>query len=334
VASTEAATRPQMPLLTPRPLLAALVFAGAGPWCDWEGLAGVAGEEDCESKPGGCRCYYDALADNCPQSLGQDSQVMLCGCIYSDNTWLTVLSNFIAAFRGGAADRASLGSRFSVKLEGNGILSMDVGYTSRVQCGAALAQVYPGTSFEVSVEELHQFARNIFSGEVRQKLLDVCMPGRIALQLLCLHASLAVHDGAGAQAYAAQIANLFPLVEGCVQQQTPFSFPGLGEYLRAWRGVQLPAGGALDSGRVAELTWWPEPGLMRGKMPEESEVHYFPCVPLQDKACFPAGADNLFTSCENCCDPAKGPTGDASCFGGEWTFARCCRTPGGSGRFY
>jgi len=302
----------------------------------WLPLAAIAEDEaDCESHPGGCRCYYDALADGCPSSLGHDSQVAMCSCGYEDNTWLHVLTNFVWAFRQGELERHLLAEKFAVRLEAGGVLSLDVGYTERVQCGEPLAQAYPGTNFEVDEEEIHKFARNMFWPEVRQKLNDLCLPGRAALQLLCLHAELGLRNGHAAAAYARQLARIFPLIEGCVEKRTPWPLPGLAGYLRLWKSAELPPAGAALSAEAAKgLSWWPEPGAMRGKLPEESEGHYWPCVPLMDRSCFPAGTDNLHTSCEHCCDPAKGPTGEAACFGGEWTFARCCRTPGGRGRFY
>eukprot|EP00747_Dinoflagellata_sp_TGD_P224594 gnl/TRDRNA2_/TRDRNA2_97243_c0_seq2.p1 gnl/TRDRNA2_/TRDRNA2_97243_c0~~gnl/TRDRNA2_/TRDRNA2_97243_c0_seq2.p1 ORF type:complete len:330 (-),score=46.06 gnl/TRDRNA2_/TRDRNA2_97243_c0_seq2:64-1053(-) len=292
-------------------------------------------EPDCENLPGGCRCYYDALADGCPASLGRDGQIAMCFCDYRDNTWLNVLSNFMWAFKQGQFERYRLADKFAVKLEDNGLLSMDVGYTQRVQCGAPLAQVYPGTMFQADVDELHKFARNLFWPQVRVKLQEICLPGRIALQLLCLHAELGRRDGWGAQAYARQLQLFFPLMEGCAEKQTPWPFPGLGDYVRSWNHALVPPDGSLISVEVASsLSWWPDPELMRGKLPHESDGHYWPCAPLQDRSCFPTGTENLYMSCEYCCDPAKGPTGEAACFGGDWTFTRCCRTPGDSGRFY
>lgn len=306
----------------------ALLLAAVLPSCGEE-------EANCEAHPGGCRCYYDALADGCPSAIGQDAQVAMCSCDYVDNMWLHVLSNFIWAFRARPEERLAMGQKFAVRFEQGGTLSMDVGYGERVQCGTHVAQAYPGTMFEASVDELHSFARNILWPEVRQKLHDICVPGRIALQLLCLHAELGVRDGPAAHAYAQQLLQLFPLIEGCVQKLTPWPFPGLAEYLQSWKAnTMLADASPIDSADVPRLSWWPDRSLMRGKTPEESDGHYWPCVPLQDESCFPARTDSLHSSCENCCDPGKGPTGDSACFVGEWTFSRCCRTPGGSGRFY
>merc|ERR1711865_99941 len=97
-----------------------------------------------------------------------------------------------------------------------------------------------------------------------------------------------------------------------------------------WRNVNPP----VDVVDVAKLAWWPDVALMRGKLPHDSDSHYWPCVEMADPSCFPGGADNAFTSCAQCCDPGVGPTGNAACFVGDWTFDRCCKTPGGSGRFY
>ncbi|CAE8677724.1 unnamed protein product, partial [Polarella glacialis] len=139
-----------------------------------------------------------------------------------------------------------------------------------------------------------------------------------------------------ASAYASQLLQIWPMIDGCVEGHTPWSFPGLAGYLKTWKEApQLPAEGtALSAEAAASLSWWPTPGTLRGKRPEESEAHYWPCAPLRDRSCFPSGSGNVYASCETCCDPGKGPTGDPACFVGEYTFARCCQTPGGSGRFY
>jgi len=228
-----------------------------------------------------------------------------------------------------------LAQKFDVRLEADGILSMDVGLPQRLQCGAPMATAYPGTNFEVDVQELYQFAGNLLLPQVHNKMNELCVPGRIALQLLCIHAELGRHDGQSAGAYAKQLKRVWPMVESCVERDTPWPFPGLSEYVGMWKTADLPADGSmLTSQQVVALSWWPAPETLRGKLPEESQAHYWPCAPLQDRLCFPPGVDNLYMSCEHCCDPGKGATGEAACFAGEFTFARCCRTPGGSGRFY
>eukprot|EP00929_Paragymnodinium_shiwhaense_P059581 TRINITY_DN29835_c0_g1_i2.p2 TRINITY_DN29835_c0_g1~~TRINITY_DN29835_c0_g1_i2.p2 ORF type:complete len:204 (-),score=28.52 TRINITY_DN29835_c0_g1_i2:652-1263(-) len=78
---------------------------------------------DCEKHPGGCRCYYDALADGCPGSIGRDGSLALCTCDYRDNTWLNVLTNFLWAFRQEPEQRHLLASKFDVRLEPSGLLS-------------------------------------------------------------------------------------------------------------------------------------------------------------------------------------------------------------------
>ena len=266
-------------------------------------------------------------------SLGHDGSLAMCSCDYADNTWLNVLSNFIWAFQ--QSDPYSLSTRFKLEMEENGILSLDVGYTTRIQCGAPVAAVYPGTLFAIDVEELHKFARNLFWPQVRQKLNEVCVPGRVALQLLCLHAELARRNSHGAEAYAYQLRQLYPLIQGCVQGTTPWPLPGLDSYLEKWVDPQLPPHRvALNPEQVQRLSWNPDKRLMRGKLPHESDGHYFPCVPLMDPACFPPGTPNLHMSCEHCCDPGRGPQGEAACFVGEWSFTRCCRTPNNQGRFW
>jgi len=297
----------------------------------------AAGEEDfnCEDHPGGCRCYYDALAFGCPSSLGYDGKIFLCKCNYADNTWLNVLSSFLTAFRTEPHERELAAQHFDARMDPTGLISLDVGSGERLQCGAAVAGVYPGTNFEIDIQELYQLANNLLLPEVHNKMSELCLPGRVALQLICLHAELGLRDAHAAAAYARQLQRLWPMVEECAEQRTPWSFPGLADYLRQWKSADLSKEGtALTAQAAAALSWRPDPSLLRGKLPEESEAHYWPCAPLQDKLCFPPSSQNLHMSCEYCCDPAKGPMGEAACFDGEFTFARCCRTPAGSGRFF
>lgn len=290
------------------------------------------GEEDDHppealNHPGGPRCYYDALAEGCPSSISTDGYQWLCSCEYRDNTWFHVLGNFLTIFRAGEAERSKMSEMFNARPEAGGVLSLDVGLPERLQCSAELAAVYPGTNNLVDTSELYRFLGNLFWGQVRQKLIDVCVPGRIALQLICQHALLhGLKDMRGAKAYADKAAELWTMVEKCVERDSPWPFPGLSEHLQHWKGTELPD--------ASQMAWYPEPRRMRAKRPEESDAHYWSCVPIQDPQCFPVGSDNDYTSCSHCCDPGQGPTGDANCFVGEWTFARCCRTPNDSGRFY
>jgi len=296
------------------------------------------GGVDCESHPGGCRCYYDALADGCPQSIGQDGQVAMCSCEYNDNTWLHVLTHFLSAFRASEQERATMASQLSVRLESGGLLSMEVGYSQdgrpkRVGCGEPLANVHPGTNFEADPEEVDKFARNLFWPQVREKLNELCLPGRVALGLLCLHAEIGRRNARAVRGYAAQLVKMAPKVVGCADRSTPWPFPGLTSYLQVLKNLDLPDG-SLDYVRGKEISWWPDPGKMRGKRPDESDSHYWPCVPLQDRECFPTGIPFLQQSCEHCCDPGQGPRGDESCFDSVFTFKRCCRTPNDQGFFY
>eukprot|EP00931_Biecheleriopsis_adriatica_P051493 TRINITY_DN29871_c0_g1_i2.p1 TRINITY_DN29871_c0_g1~~TRINITY_DN29871_c0_g1_i2.p1 ORF type:complete len:309 (-),score=31.90 TRINITY_DN29871_c0_g1_i2:183-1109(-) len=276
--------------------------------------------------PGGPRCYYDALADGCPSSISADGLKFLCTCDYTDNKWFYVLGHYLNIFRSGEMERNVMAQTLKARPEAGGV-SLDLGLRERVQCSTEHAKLWPGTNNLFDTNELYTFLGSIIYPQVRHKLMQVCVPGSMALQLICQHALLhGLKDFEAAKAYALQAHQLWQMVNKCVERQTPFPFPGLGEFLTSWTSEGLPESSAI--------AWYPDPNLMRGKRPEESEQHYWPCAPLKDPQCFPSGADNLFTSCSECCDPGKGPLGDANCWVGEWTFARCCRTPNDGGRFY
>jgi len=276
--------------------------------------------------PGGPRCYYDALATGCPSSISQDGHKFLCTCDYSDNTWFHVLGSFLEIFRTGEAERHALSQKLKARPEAGG-LSLDVGLPERLQCGVEWASVYPGTNNLLDTAELYQMLGGIIWPQVRQKLLDVCVPVRLALQLICQHALLhGLKDLKGSKAYALKAQELWTMVDKCVDNQSPWPFPGLTQHLQHWSSAELP-----DDSLIA---WYPDPNLMRGKRPEESEAHYWPCVPLQDPLCFPTASPSDYQSCSVCCDPGHGPTGKADCFDAQFTFARCCRTPDNIGRFY
>jgi len=297
-------------------------------------------EEDphnCESLPGGCKCYYDPLNLDCPGSYGGDGAMAMCSCEYNDNTWLHVLGSFIQAFRLPEQERSAISGLFSVQMEPGGVLSMEVGYSEhgsakRLECGAPLVNAYPGTSLEVALEELDQFGRNIFWPEVRQKLNELCIPGRVALGLLCLHAELIRKNVAAVVGYARQLGQLIPRIQGCIHAKTPWPMPGIDEYAATLQKASKL--NAHDQMQLRSIMWLPDVRRMRAKQPEESESHYWPCVPIKDKSCFPTGTPYKSQSCESCCDPGAGPTGDATCFDNVFTFRRCCRTPGNQGRFW
>jgi len=302
-------------------------------------VAGVLGQdmddEICRDRPGGCPCFYDALRMGCPSSLGHDSKMMLCGCTYDDNTWLNVLTKFRSAFKTAPQDRHMLTSYLDVRMEPDGTMSLDAGYTQRLQCGAPLTQVYPGSKMELDIQQLYQLAGNILYPEVHNEMNRLCVPGRLALGLLCLHAELGRGDGQAAKLYAKQMKRLWEIVGDCAESRTPFPFPGLGEYLTMWKKSEVPNDRPLSKEEGLALSWFPEASGKSFPEPDPQNAnHYWPCAPLKDPQCFPAGEGNLYVSCAHCCDPAKGPTGDPACFDGFFTFARCCRTPGDSGRFY
>eukprot|EP00927_Polykrikos_kofoidii_P004966 TRINITY_DN11970_c0_g1_i1.p1 TRINITY_DN11970_c0_g1~~TRINITY_DN11970_c0_g1_i1.p1 ORF type:complete len:516 (-),score=48.92 TRINITY_DN11970_c0_g1_i1:181-1728(-) len=286
------------------------------------------------------RCYYDAMAIGCPQSLGYDAKQMLCSCDYGDNSWFHVMGSFIQVFGNGhdEAKRSASMQRFKSRLEADGLtVTLDVGMPQRLECAEELAGVYPGTKLMLDTKELQNLAANFIQPQVRGVLLNHCVPGRIALQLLCLHAELYGPKRLRVvAAYAKALDDLFPSIEPCVERSTPWPFADLGSYVqRLGRArIETLSSGILTHDDAGLLSWWPREGSVRAKRPEESGEHYWPCVPLQDPGCFPAGTDSLHMSCSHCCDPGHGPQGDAACFVGGFTFGRCCRTPGNQGRFY
>jgi len=288
-------------------------------------------EEMALNHPGGPRCFYDALAFGCPTSITSDGKRLLCSCDYFDNSWLSVLSKFIEAFRTDESQRTTLATRFNAIPEAEGIISLDVGLPLRLQCGAPLAGIYPGSNFEIDVDEIYRLLGSFIYPEVRQKLTELCLPGRIALQLICQHVFIhGMKDYAAAKSYVAKMTELLVMVGSCVDDQTPWPFPGLKKFLRPWQKV-LEKEEFPDASKMA---WYPDPRKMRAKTSEESSSNYFPCVPLKDPGCFPSGERSEYTSCETCCDPAAGPQGNANCWGGGFTFARCCNTPDGGDRYY
>merc|ERR1719329_419669 len=101
---------------------------------------------------------------------------------------------------------------------------------------------------------------------------------------------------------------LFTMIDTCHQDQTPWPFPGLKKFINRWQKDELP--------RSHRMAWYPDLNLMRGKRPDETPNHYFPCAPLQDPECFPTGTNFEFASCSVCCDPGHGPQGNANCFDG------------------
>lgn len=278
--------------------------------------------------PSAVACHYDPLMVGCPQSLGVDARRMLCSCEYQSNDWFHVMTRFVRAFRTGPEERAAAAQGWDVKLSNgiNGALSLDVGLSTRITCGAEVVDGYPGTTTAVDAMHLYELAGNFIYPQVRNALNELCLPGRLALQTICLHAELFRQNIPGAKAYADKMEVIYSMVKDCVHTDSPWPFPGLESYLLMWS--RFEAGQASQA-----LHWWPG-ASMRSRLPTESSEHYWPCAELQDPACFPPGSDNLHTSCANCCDPGKGPQGDPDCFIAEWSFSRCCRTPGRSGRFY
>lgn len=284
-------------------------------------------EDPALNHPGGPRCYYDALAHGCPSSISIDGRALLCSCLYEDNSWFHVWTKFVAAFATRSIDRSTLAQFFDARIESDGIVTLEVGLRERLQCGAVVSNAYPGTNSEVHTEELYRMLGSFIYPEVRNKFFEICLPGRLALQLICQHVFIhGMKDLNAAKLYAVKANEVFSMVDSCVEDQTPWTFPGMKNFLRAWQKDDLPP--------RSKLAWYPDPSFMRAKTPAEAaERNYAPCLPI-DPHCFPSGSQSDFSSCETCCNPHFGPQGNAQCFGGQFTFARCCRTPGNSGRFW
>merc|ERR1711879_563792 len=102
-------------------------------------------------------------------------------------------------------------------------------------------------------------------------------------------------DLAAAKAYAVKAKELYTMVDSCVEDQTPWPFPGLKKFLHRWQATEVP--------RASKMAWYPDPELMRAKTTEGSHSPYSPCVPLRDPECFPPGSTSEYTSCSVCCDP-------------------------------
>eukprot|EP00928_Gymnodinium_smaydae_P071120 TRINITY_DN54795_c0_g1_i1.p1 TRINITY_DN54795_c0_g1~~TRINITY_DN54795_c0_g1_i1.p1 ORF type:complete len:405 (-),score=42.27 TRINITY_DN54795_c0_g1_i1:93-1256(-) len=267
-------------------------------------------EERIKNHPGGARCFYDALAMGCPTAITSDHHQYLCGCDYADNSFMHALAKFMKFFQAGRLERHKIVQMFDPQPAGGGVVSIDAGFPFRLQCGAPLANAYPGTNLEVSSDEVYRFLGSFLYPEVRQKLVDICIPGRIGLQLICQH--VLIHyskDYEGARAYAKKAEELFSFIDGCVLEQTPWPFKGLKSYLRRWKGSELPS--------LSKMAWYPDPQLLRANTNN-------PCVPIQSD-CFPPGAPSLQTSCADCCDLRHGPRGNSACFDAAFTFERCCQ---------
>ncbi|CAE8603764.1 unnamed protein product, partial [Polarella glacialis] len=121
-------------------------------------------EVDCSDHPGGCRCYYDALADGCASAIPQGGQIALCSCDYRDNNWLRVHTAFLRFFKGGLADRAGLLAA-TVQDKGNGLYSVDVGHKDRLECSASHTRSWPGTGAVLDFDEIGKMVNAIFFGQ-------------------------------------------------------------------------------------------------------------------------------------------------------------------------
>lgn len=294
------------------------------------------GEEACESHPGGCRCYYDAMADGCPGAIPQGGMLALCSCDYRSNSWLRVFTHFLRFFE--ASDYVSRESmvKASVFRHDNGVLSAEVGHKERLQCSPGHTTAWPGTLSKLDFHEIGKMANSIFFPQVQQTLMDLCAPGRFLMGVLCLHASLHFGDAVTASAYAESMLELYERIGSCLEGNTPFpkQLDQLYPYLKGWRQAQFPSNedpSAISAATVQRLAWWPKD--LHAKEPGAPGMNLWPCVPMKDPHCFPPGAEYQQQSCEFCCDPVHGSQGAPGCFDAIWTFGRCCQTPGDRGYY-
>lgn len=292
------------------------------------------GEIDCSGHPGGCRCYYDALADGCASAVPQGGILALCGCDYRDNSWLRVFTGFYRFFGSSFLERSGIVGTI-VEEKGQGVLSMEVGLKDKLECSHQHAAVWPGTVAMLDFDEVGKMVNSIFFGQVQQVLMDICAPGRLLLGVLCLHALLHKGDALAASAYAQAMIGILERIDSCIEGNTPYpKLIGLYRYLQSWNQVQIPGTEnpqAVSLTTIQRLSWWPE-GL-RAKEPGQPGMNLWPCVPMRDILCWAPGSEYNYESCDYCCDPAHGPQGAAMCFDAQFSFERCCRTPDDRGFF-
>eukprot|EP00933_Yihiella_yeosuensis_P037232 TRINITY_DN31108_c0_g1_i1.p1 TRINITY_DN31108_c0_g1~~TRINITY_DN31108_c0_g1_i1.p1 ORF type:complete len:345 (+),score=47.34 TRINITY_DN31108_c0_g1_i1:47-1036(+) len=299
----------------------------------------VAGDEeakDCNNHPGGCRCYYDALADGCPSALPQGGMLALCSCDYRGNDMLRVFTSFYRFFGAASSweDRLALVSAM-VHDEGHGIYSLDAGHKDRLKCSESHAGAWPGTELMLDFNEVGKMANSIFFPQVQQTLMDICAPGRLLMGVQCLHVMLHKGDALAASRYAEAMTSLMDRIDSCIEGNTPW--PKLHElhtYLFGWRSAQIPGSEdprQISQATVRRLSWWPLD--LTPKVPGQPGMNLWPCVPMRDWLCFPPGAAYSHESCEYCCDPVHGPKGAPECFDSQFSFERCCQTPGDRGYY-
>lgn len=292
-------------------------------------------EADCDGHPGGCRCYYDALANGCPSAIPQGGIMALCSCEYRDNTWLRVLTSFLRFFGSRSPEERVALISATVTDRGGGVLFVDVGTKDKLECSEMHTGAWPGTLAQLDFDEIGKMANSIFFPQVQQTLMDICAPGRLLMGVLCLHAVLHKGDAVVASAYAEGMLGVLERIDSCIESNTPFpKLTGLYPYLKSWRQAQIPGAEnprAVSYSTAQKLAWWPTD--MSAKEPGAPGMNLWPCTPMRDALCFPPGAEYKHESCEYCCDPAHGSHGASICFDAQWSFARCCQTPGDRGYY-
>ena len=161
--------------------------------------------------------------------------------------------------------------------------------------------------------------------------VELCVPGMIVADLLCtLHFAFAFQDPQLLRAarHARRLRFLLPWVQHCwTWPWATLNLKDLEEFAERWAKLSESTLPWLETKVMLEEL------LFRG-VAQPAPVTEMPamlrrCWPPSN-GCWPRKSGMVTASCTMCCDPMF-TRGDPTCFIGEWTFERCCRSDDPSG---
>lgn len=269
-----------------------------------------------------------------------------CECDFEDNRWLHVINDLSHIFNPKYMDEldgafASHGGNISETFHLQMLASLVYDHR-HCAVDASLLRGTNGVHLRFAWGPLAQVINLSQHSDVHSKYLtQFCLPGQVALDLICSQYFALARPGlfAAAQHRARRLAMLLPAVTGCLSSSVwPLEPTALEAYASQWAAAAAaiaPTAPATaceahpsesrdaSSGRcgapsLQQLVFRGGASLEpREKLPALMRR----CLPL--RPCWPAEATGLEHSCTRCCDP-RYPRGQPLCFDGPWTFETCC----------
>ncbi|CAK0852924.1 unnamed protein product [Prorocentrum cordatum] len=185
------------------------------------------------------------------------------------------------------------------------------------------AGALPNSEAALDIGDVLRLRDGALQGGGGQGLEGLCLPGQVALAMVCTQQWLVKGSLMGIVKWAGRMTELLSVCMDCMDAHSPLPLrrADFERYVAVFQqGIAKPD----TPGFLAAFAF---PFRARRKELAEAGAPLHECLPLRDPTCFPRGTLNALESCTLCCTPQMGPGGNPACWDGGFTHERCCQAP-------